>query len=132
MSAANHTPGPWEAELDGSFATRVRATNPDGNKTKGRTIATTYCQNIPKTFEANLTQGKVNEANARLIAAAPELLAALQTACGCIELERQIVIDSCQRGDGSLDADGAAEVEEFDCILTAARAAIVKATGEAP
>jgi hypothetical protein len=53
-------------------------------------------------------------ANARLIAAAPELLAVLEEIVKAIDFER-----------------GASETEDAERLLIAARAAIAKATGEA-
>lgn len=66
-----HTPKPWLVSVSGSFKTEVRAST-------GRRVASTWVQNPVKSREAYLNQAKVNEANARLIAAAPELLQALK------------------------------------------------------
>lgn len=62
-----HTPGPWRAHDIEAFVVLA----PDG-----RTVA--YAQGQPRSSGAN-------EANARLIAAAPDLLAALQNAVRCGE-----------------------------------------------
>ena len=68
-----HTPGPWEIsdENDAMAALGLTPANWVGIKSKGLTLASTYCQSL-----------EVNRANARLIAAAPELWAALNLAEG--------------------------------------------------
>lgn len=68
-----HTPGPWVVAQNHDAMTEVRA----GDPRTGRVIATTFCRSSAKTREGNLLQIRTNEANARLIAAAPALLKAL-------------------------------------------------------
>ena len=63
---AKHTPGPWAVTLEDDSAIYINTVNP-----KGR-IAT-----VPK--------GKLAQEDARLIAAAPELLAALLDAVAALE-----------------------------------------------
>jgi len=89
---AGHTPGPWEIDFSDMEITR-------GQKVVG------YLD-------------KVNEANARLIAAAPDLLEALKLFVGSEHS------DSCI---ASLDAEG--ELAGCDCGLVEGRAAIAKAEG---
>jgi len=97
MSA--HTPGPWG--LDGNLIE-----GPDGERVA---CITAYSRRTPK-----------QKANARLIAAAPDLLAALR---GMLA----IVNDS--RGVAGYHLNGnTAEWDEFDEV-DAARAAIAKTTG---
>lgn len=67
MSAAQHTPGPWLRDRESGFECDVRASN-------GRRIAAVNVQNPPKTKQQFDGRKAENEANARLIAAAPELL----------------------------------------------------------
>lgn len=62
-----HTPGPWFACGDGSCGTLVRA----GDIRTGRKVASTWVNTSPMSIPEN-------EANARLIAASPDLLAALK------------------------------------------------------
>lgn len=84
-----HTPGPWEV----SMGEDVRAEN-------GRWVAKMYSQGSISDAARIVAE---SEANARLIAAAPELLAALK---------------------GMLDPDG------YTPVLAIARAAIAKAEGK--
>lgn len=86
-----HTPGPWEPDF---FTTRVQ-TQKDGH---------IVAEIKPEDFAAREEQ----MCNARLIAAAPELLAALQL----------IAAEPCDHGP-----------QEF-CPREVARAAIAKATGK--
>ena len=82
---ALHTPGPWEAKhregTDGDYRTEVFSAKHGG-------IAT--CDWTPKNLGNGVT-ATYREANARLIAAAPDLLAALQaiakTECASLALE---------------------------------------------
>ena len=87
---ATHTPGPWEAEGDYVFAPIVG-----------------YDARIARVTDID------SEANARLIAAAPDLLEALREAVGWM-----------QHVPGIADSVG-------QIILDDARAAIAKARGEA-
>lgn len=71
MSEGKHTPGPWEyvRDEDGSF---------DVCQQTGAPI-TTWSSDVCRVYQINGTQPEdVAEANARLIAAAPELLEALE------------------------------------------------------
>ena len=74
--SAQHTPGPWVVSLHGAFFTDVRA----GDEITGRRIAWTWVQNQPRTREGALRTAQENEANALLIAAAPDLLAVAEAA----------------------------------------------------
>lgn len=67
-----HTPGPWIHDKRGY-------PHPDVKSAGGRNIACTWgVNNQPKTPEAAAAQKKIARANARLIAAAPDLLEALE------------------------------------------------------
>lgn len=98
-----HTPGPWLRDRESGFDCDVRAAN-------GRKIASVNVQNAPKSKKGWLSRQKENEANARLIAAAPDLLNALA----------EIV--------AAADGDG---WKALDAGFNNARTAIAKATGEA-
>ena len=109
--SAGHTPGPWRFEL---------AIGPHGQK----------CYHTIKCNEYDYvasTWGKPHEANARLIAAAPELLAALK-----LMEKADDVHANCAECDPA-DAPESCEVcfPYFDAARVARRAAIAKAEGKA-
>ena len=79
MSQAKHTPGPWQVTID-CGANVIRAAE---KEVRDGVIAYMFSDYVASTW------GGVNEANARLIAAAPELLEVLHE---CIDA--QWVIDS--------------------------------------
>lgn len=109
MSAAKHTPGPWEADAqdmqqgaDDIFTVSIWAPGLDGDRphigtvsafsllseTRGGTeFVTTDAPSIDKLEEA--------KANARLIAAAPEMLAALQEAVRS-EIKGRTLLAKCE------------------------------------
>lgn len=93
---ANHTPGPWAISQSHGFRTGAPANAYTINGACG-TVATTPNPNVAS-----------NAANARLIAAAPELLAALQALLEVVP-------------------------QTYDCRheLADARAAVARATGDA-
>jgi len=103
-SNAKHTPGPWMH-----------------NATKGRNDAVAIwaaddsiavcTTDFPKHFAESVPPPDICDANARLIAAAPDLLEALRAIC-----------DNC----ASLDPE---HLHKFDRYYLAARAAIAKAEG---
>lgn len=96
MSQAKHTPGPWV--VDGDV---IR-----GDQQRNGSISVASMLDV--SYPYGRRAGESKHANARLIAAAPELLDALVEA-----------------------ASGYSEFSEGDCeILRKCRAAIAKATGE--
>ena len=102
MTEAKHTPGPWKQHPD--YPLIIKEDNAPISD-EGVTIANTTAHEGSGYFP-NPSQGR---ANARLIAAAPELLEALQ----------EIVAA----------ADGAGWAQ-LDATLANARAAVAKATGK--
>lgn len=64
----SHTPGPWEAVWDHPDVDTICHVRPVGRDVSWREIATLY----------TTPRGSEKEANARLMAAAPDLLAALK------------------------------------------------------
>lgn len=103
MNNAKHTPGPWKVAISARKATLTRITTTDG-----ALVASANGPGLSETGEA--------EANARLIAAAPELLAIVQR-----------LSTMFPSGEG---LGGYAPKEAFAAIGTQARAAIAKATGQ--
>ncbi|MDS1141746.1 hypothetical protein RE432_14995 [Pusillimonas sp. SM2304] len=107
MDEITHTPGPWVAALYGAFFTEVRAQD----SATGRRVAATWVQGQPRSREQLLRQAQQNEANARLIAAAPDFLAV------------------CESWVSYMGSPHAATQEREDKLLDAMRAAIAKAKG---
>lgn len=70
-----HTPGPWFTAMNYECETLVRA----GDAKTGMRVATTFASHAEQAnAETRLKRIRINEANARLIAAAPCLLKALE------------------------------------------------------
>lgn len=108
---AKHTPGPWYA-LRGQRNISIR------HKTGDRLLPMVNVASVRGKFPADCPYGS-SEANARLIAAAPELLDALIALLG--------VAPSKAPGAGLI----VGAEEKHANALQAARAAIKKATGDA-
>ena len=106
--SAQHTPGPWEFAQTSGDDDRFDIFQSKTAWTVARTVN-----------NASITD---REANARLIAAAPDLLAALQAACNDIEL----LLPLAQSGETSLTDKGAKETRSHIALY---RAAITKAKG---
>jgi hypothetical protein len=79
--SAKHTPGPWIVEYDKEGAWEVAS--PNGSRTNGYLVV---CSR-----KAHHLMADQMNANARLIATAPELLEALQTIRGVILLQRDVI-----------------------------------------
>lgn len=105
---AQHTPGPWHFIGDSLTHRQFDIYAP--NQPLGQHVCTVNNLSVEKLYTRD---AGVALANARLIAAAPDLLAALQALIGEADL-------------GEIDHD-----EETRQLLDAARAAIAKATGDA-
>ena len=120
MSDTKHTPGPWKANFVISGAAYIFGGD----------------RNFARVF--NEWQDEANrEANARLIAAAPEMLEALYIVDACGEPKRVTLYDGEAEGWEWVHFDGR-EWHEIGCweggppMHPAARAAIAKAKGEQP
>lgn len=104
MSAAKHTPGPWITQHTPTYQA-IKAPGVIGPRGGPKTIASVY------------NYGPSPEADARLIASAPQLLVSLtlieQLACYATEVDTETRLDALLE------------------IGNAARAAIAKATGGA-
>ena len=117
MTKAKHTPGPWMLTEGNRFDKEMVIT------TQYRLDASIGCICEMDVYFTGLI-GIEQEANARLIAAAPELLEALQN--------MMAIVDDAPKGVASYYANGEdAPWSDFDREITAARAAIAKATGSA-
>lgn len=101
---SKHTPGPWVVSANSPFLVRA------GDDTTGRHIAHAGPASYHPSFE-------VDEPNARLIAAAPELLEALE------RLVTEIILS---------DVDMEYIDSHFKPHIEKARAAVAKATGGYP
>jgi hypothetical protein len=90
MSEAKHTPGPWQRH-----ESHIYTADPE------RAILAQVFNPGKRPGDYPLTE------NANLIAAAPEMLDALETCCMAMQGERKAYCDCFQQGDmHSLDMDG--------------------------
>lgn len=128
--SAQHTPGPWAVGQNyGHLKVEVGAPN--------QAVATVWVRqnrNVPGEFKTEIGAWQRGEANARLIAAAPELLKASQDAEWALEwiVEDEELGDECPKFEG-FDLCGAKCCEQSGCAverLARVRAAIAKARGE--
>ena len=104
MSETKHTPGPWETDRNNVHLTQIATIHQCLNND----WVEVWSPNALGASEEEM------EANARLIAAAPDLLAALESIASMYDYEA-----AC--------GDLASRLYEATCL---ARAAIAKATGE--
>jgi len=118
-----HTPGPWAVHSDRLSIHRPAMPEDEGHEIR-RLVALVY---------SNCQAGDSNlDANARLIAAAPDLLEALKEINGIVEHAQQIV-GATLPSDGMSEKDAIAELlllldgQDQRRIQGAARAAIAKA-----
>jgi len=108
----SHTPGPWIIRYNGAgYPSAIDAPNAC-NKTPGK-VGTS----ITRWNAITLPSSEEGQANAQLMAAAPEMLAAL---CACVTINAE----------GIVDRDNAAF--RMNHITRIALAAIQQATGDAP
>lgn len=120
---AAHTPGPW---LNHGQYNALR----DEIGAEGRAICTVWTRKpgdglIDRQEPQPWPEG---EANARLIAAAPDMLAALVIAREFISVDRNSLHDTSVRPDGTLDEDDAAALGDYDAALRTIDAALAKAS----
>jgi len=104
---AKHTPGPWQIRRSSGRPYQIEAPAAVGNK------------NVTNWGGISRRTSPEGEANARLIAAAPELLSMLEAALGALEGAAKEV-DACSYMDDDFYEDN---------ICTRIRAAITKAVG---
>ena len=122
MSEAKHTPGPWEfgpnhssTGLAGQLVVRPAGEFPHGE----------WVADVGSMYDDH------REANARLIAAAPDLLEVAQVARARIALERDVFVDCHAYPDGSLHQADKAILDDLNDLLARIDAAIAKAGGTA-
>jgi len=106
----NHTPGPWswnknnwrgEEDLYYAYVAGDRYENEDGTQ-----VSTGICR-----VEGNATSQRTTEANARLISAAPDLLAACERIAEFIDFPRSCNCDRCEAGRAIISAIAKAKRE---------------------
>jgi len=102
-----HTPGPWTFNGD-------------------HVVAGTHTV-LADPFASDALFGGEGEANARLIAAAPDLLAALVK---LVAFAAQYTGDGCNEAEGAVLDTAHANAEPLDNMVDTARAAIARATGK--
>ena len=107
--SGQHTPGPWglRCAFSGSVGTKDQLT--------------------AMAYPSGADQSAEMWANARLIAAAPEMLAALIVAREFISTDRNSLADTCMHPDGHMDRDDSAAVADYDQELLQINAVIKKA-----
>lgn len=111
MSALKHTPGPWKIER--GHGTIIKSIGP--------------C--VPDEY-AGSAWLEVSEKDARLIAAAPDLLKVLRMARAKIAAELQVLVMSHTRPDGLIDgAEVVLLIEAEQDLVNQIDAAIAKAEG---
>lgn len=118
MSDAKHTPGPWTASIQRSKEGRDLGWIVEHNNGRIGWASLAYAN----TNREAIASDPAREANARLIAAAPELLAVVQEACA--------IFDANHEGGDEYNGDLASDLwkDEIHRKLTAA---LSKATGAA-
>jgi hypothetical protein len=118
MSEAQHTPGPWVADVS-MVSGRVKNSVFSGPH-KNQILSTAR--------DPYGDDNAVAEANARLIAAAPDLLAALEDLLTFDRVERPAFRSKPMGASGS---EARIQQDKMVALEDAARAAIAKATGAA-
>ena len=117
--SGGHTPGPWEALKDNNRWTIFLPDSYLGN-------------HIAYTSNGGVSEDQ-EEANARLIAAAPDLLEALEQARTTIAMLRRNVVTEIERHDGLFRWEGVPEVLQFridQCDAAIARASSPEGEGK--
>lgn len=112
--SARHTPGPWEIDVRNGITARING----GNRLVANVIPS------PALYQ-------LAHFDRLLIAAAPEMLAALVVAREFISTDRNCLADASLAPVGSMHPDDAAALGDYDQALLQIDAAIAKATGGA-
>jgi hypothetical protein len=115
----SYTPGPWDYDMEFIVAPDPGGRHPD-----------IYIAEIAHSDEeGRIASPQQQDANRRLIAAAPELLEALKDLLGELPSVQSGVCQHCGR---EYDDIFSGECPSDDCPSFKARAAITEATGEEP
>lgn len=87
MTKAHHTPGPWTVNHDDGESVGILGNN--GNNARGQqyVAAIQYSEAAQKQYLPNIPSHEQAKANARLIAAAPELLQSLELLLNLAEFD---------------------------------------------
>lgn len=111
-----HTPGPWSAQTDAMLRDGAQRCRIVAMRSTRHDVATTCVRETSET----------EEANARLIAAAPDFMSAAQRLLAVFDQQRMTTAERIIAGisDAGLRTEGNAAIE-------ALRAAVAKATGAA-
>jgi hypothetical protein len=121
-----HTPGPWRVEEGTTLI--WGACNPEDKTSYGMGYPVAKCETPYSWSKANKPSVDEQEVNARLIAAAPDLLEALKKDAARLHRIREKLADWSSMI-GTTRADFCNWIYQAECET---RAAILKATGEAP
>jgi hypothetical protein len=123
--AAAHTAGPWSA-----MQTHAQlASGKQGHKSQW-TVGIGRPSDLAFGVRGNeymLVSGLCRESDAHLIAAAPDMLAALIVARSFVSTDRHALHDTCVRHDGTMDPDDQACVNDYDAALQQRNSAILLA-----
>lgn len=115
-----HTPGPWVVDHGGTkghIKSISRSLTPIGKGTKNEYIPTpTICRYDGVLVVADTLTKQEKQANARLIAAAPEMLEALESARDTISYLKKYVMNQGL----SAEMDAAEEIENIERVLQSA------------
>lgn len=133
MSEREHTPGPWEFvpadEWYAGSGCGVKARTPEGPGHPTPSATGFYAVACPPPHGKD--RAAEQEANARLIAAAPCLLSALQEAVTEITNERDCFYDAATNSEGEFGERADKEsCDELDALLDRLNAAISRASAE--
>lgn len=129
MSESKHTLGPWKrctgSHKDSCICGLVWAADGEG------LVATVHVERCPhgEHDDVSCPPDETSKANARLIAASPDLLKALERIADSFETALRM---GCRDVEDHPDEEMAAEVISTHPTLLAARAAIAKAKGDTP
>lgn len=120
--SAKHTPGPLQVRL---------ASHPPQFSVENANSFTSTSGDSDMSWDDFYVRfsGYFGGYGPHMFAAAPDMLNVLRVARDCIHTDRVALAD-CHTGPDGMDEDGAAGCADYDAVLFAIDAAILKATGE--